>query len=517
MRPFLLTGLISAILFTPVFSKDFFEIYDLTFTEKLILYHVEDINHDNLKDILVLLSTENEPAEEKHFSVFFQTEQGFSGVPNQTFKLDEQVILFDLGDVVGDFSKEFIFFTRHGLFYYALSDTGFVLEPTKLLSVDSMFMLGNNHLSSNWNFVADLNGDHIDEILIPKITGCNIYFRNPATEKWLLQEIPLAVESKASGFYEPRFSVGNRASAAYSPPYIFFEDFNSDGRRDLMAVYTGSLAIFIQDERGFFSREQHRVALKPAEIWHGAKIRRTRISDKSIRIYLMKIRDLNQDGIIDAVYIRVSTKESVVNPTTEVEIYYGKRRSASDEIDDVYFSRDPDQIIEPGGTQLVLDIVDLNHDQKIDLIIPVVKVGLMNIINMLLTRRVEIHAETYLMNSVGLYEEKPNIKIKLVVKFTYRGGATAPVYEVADFNGDGHLDIMSSLEEKKLVFFWGSEKNVLDKTIGSKFNVFLPQNGDLVKAIELNGDNKSDVIINYGEDNAVHMNLRKTLRILLAK
>jgi len=517
MLHFLLTGLISAILFTPVFPKDLFKIYDLTFTEKLLLYHVEDLNHDNLKDILVLLSTENQQSEEKRFSVFFQTEQGFSGVPNQTFKLDEQVILFDLGDVVGDFRKEFVFFARQGLFYYPLSDSGFVLEPCKLLNVDSIFMLGNNHILSNWNFVADLNGDHIDEILIPKITGCNIYFRNRTTEQWLLQEIPLAVESKASGFYEPRFSVGNKASADYSTPYIFFEDFNSDGRRDLMAAYTGSLVIFIQDERGLFSKEKQIVALKPAEIWQGAKIRRTRISDKSIRIYLMKIRDLNQDGIIDAVYIRVSTKESVVNPKTQVEIHYGKRRAAKGESDDVYFDLEPDQVIEPGGTQLVLDIVDLNHDQKIDLMIPVIKVGLMNIINMLLTRRVEIHTETYLMNSAGLYDEKPDIKTKLVVKFSYRGGATAPVYEVADFNGDGHLDILSSLEEKKLVLFWGNEKDVLDKMIGSKFNVFLPQNGDLVKAIELNGDNKSDVIINYGEDNAVHMNLRKTLRILLAK
>ncbi|MCH8019858.1 hypothetical protein IH785_08355 [candidate division KSB1 bacterium] len=516
MRPFLLTSIILAILVTPVSSKDLFQIYDLTFSEKLILYHVEDLNHDNLKDILVLLSTESQPSAEKCFSVFFQTEQGFSGVPDQTFKLDEQIIVFDLGDVVGDFSKEFVFFTQQGLFYYPIRDNRFILKARKLFDTDSMFMLGNNHLSSNWNFVADLNGDHIDEILIPKITGCNIYFRNLATEEWLLQEIPLAAESKASGFYEPRFSVGNKASADYSTPYIFFEDFNSDGRRDLMAAYTGSLAIFLQDERGFFSKKKQSVALKPAEIWHGAKIRRTRISDKSIRIYLMKIKDLNQDGIIDAVYIRVSTKESVVNPKTQVEVHYGKRRAANGQSDDVYFSREPDQVIEPGGTQLVLDIVDLNHDQKIDLIIPVVKVGLMNIISMLLTRRVEIHAETYLMNSDGLYEEKPNIKIKLVVKFTYRGGATAPVYEVADFNGDGHLDIMSSLEEKKLVFFWGNKKNVLNKTIGSRFNVFLPQNGDLVKAIELNGDNKSDVIINYGEDNAVNTNLKKTLRVLLA-
>jgi len=77
MPHFLLTGLISAILFTPVFPKDLFKIYDLTFTEKLLLYHVEDLNHDNLKDILVLLSTENQQSEEKHFSVFFSDRAGF--------------------------------------------------------------------------------------------------------------------------------------------------------------------------------------------------------------------------------------------------------------------------------------------------------------------------------------------------------------------------------------------------------------------------------------------------------
>lgn len=514
MRKFLF---ITLILFTPVFSKDLFEIYDLTFSEKLIFYHVEDLNHDNLKDILVLLSHDTGLSEEKHFSVFLQTEQGFSGIPDQEFRLEDQVILFDLGDVAGDFSKEFVFITQEGLFYYSLGDKGFVLKPHKLLDVNSIFMLGNNHSFGNWNFVADLNNDHIDEVLIPRITGCNIYFRNRATEDWILQEIPLGPESQASGFYEPRFSVGNIGSATYSTPFIFFEDFNSDGRKDLMAVYTRSLSVFIQDDQGFFLKEKQSVALKPAEIWHGAKIRRTRIGDKSIRIYLMKITDLNQDGIIDAVYIRVSTKKSVVNPKTVVEVHYGKRDAANGETNDVYFNREPDQIIEPGGTQLVLDILDLNHDQKIDLMIPVVKVGLLNIINMLLTKRVEIHAETFLMNSAGLYDEKPSIKNKLSVKFSYRGGATAPAYEVADFNGDGYLDILSSQEEKRLVFFWGNEKDVLDETIGSKFNVFLPQNGDLVKAIELNGDNKSDVIVNYGEDNAIHTNLKKTLRIFLAK
>lgn len=496
-------------------SGDLFRLCDLRFEGDLLLYHVEDLNNDGLKDALIVThhSSQNQPVE-RRVNLYLQNEAGFSERPLQTFSLDQTIILFDLGDVIGDVKKELVFLKNNGIFYYSFNESGFMLTPRKLLEVESVFMLPNR-APVKWELVADINGDYVDEILIPKLTRVEIYFREPGNN-WHINDLPIGMESKVSGMYDARFSVGNYAEAIYTTPFLQTEDFDADGRKDLLAVYRDSLLIFCQEENGYFDQKcRQNIPLHFGEIWRGAKIQRVKIADESERFYLMRIKDLNHDGTLDAVGIRVSTIESVVNPSTDVRIYFG-RRDLSNSHDRVFFSNTPDQIIQPDGTQLVLDIVDLNHDQKFDLMIPVIKIGLQNIVKMLLTRSVEIRADIFMMNQQSHYPKKPDTAIKMVVKFSYRGGATSPVYEVADFDGDGYLDILSSISEKTLAIFPGQKKSGISDRIGPKFNVLLPQNGEMVRAMDLNSDKKSDIVITYNEDNALHQELTNVLRVLLA-
>jgi hypothetical protein len=368
---------------------------------------------------------------------------------------------------------------------------------------------------TKWDLVADINGDYRDELLLPKLNHIDIYFRAPGGN-WFINELPVAMEARVSGMYDPRFSVGNYAEAVYTTPFLLTEDFDADGRKDLLAVYKDSLLVFLQKETGYFAqRPRQTLPLHFGDIWRGAKIQRVRIADESERFRLMRVKDLNGDGVLDAAIARVSTKESMVNPATDVRIYCG-RRDSSDSKQLIYFAETPDQIIRPDGTQLVLDIVDINRDGKLDLVIPAIKVGLQNIVKMLLTRTVEIRADIFLMNQEGRYPKKPDLDIRMVVGFSFRGGATSPVYEIADFNGDGYLDILSSISEKTLAIFLGNDKKGLDTKIGPKFNVLLPQNGEMVRAMDLNSDNRCDVVITYNEDNALHQNLVNVLRVLLA-
>ncbi|MFQ5603757.1 MAG: FG-GAP repeat domain-containing protein [bacterium] len=496
--------------------KELYHTYDLQFEGELGSYHIEDLNNDGLKDILLILKKKAEnPGQERWISVYLQKPNGFDGKPSQEFKVSDDIILYDIGDVQGDFQKEFVFFTSSGVYFYPFKQNQLDLTPQRLFAAQSIFMLSNKNRLQNWNFVADLNGDFVDEVIVPHFTRCDIYFRNPESRNWLINEVPLRAETKVSGFYDPRFSVGNKTEAQYAMPYIALQDFNADGRKDLIGIYQDSLVVYCQDNLGYFAKEcHHKIDLFFGEIWKGAKIQRTRIGDKSERTFLKKILDLNHDGLLDVVSIRVSTKKSFVNPYNEVRIHLGKKDS-TDSIDRVFFEKEPDQIIQPGGTQLVLDILDLNRDGRYDLIIPVVNVGLKNIISMLLTKSVEIQAEVYLMNKRGFYPEKPDMKNSLVVRFSYRGGATSPVYEIADFNGDGLLDILSSLDEKMLIFFWGSEK-ILDSKVSAKYLTHLPQNGEMVRAMHLNSDKKCDIVITYNEDNSRHKELESTLRILIA-
>jgi hypothetical protein len=499
------------------FTAELFRTYNLEFQGKIDSYYVEDLNNDGLKDFVIFTRRgELENSKDRWLLLYFQNEEGFASRPDQSFKLADQVILFDFGDVIGDLKKELVFFARGGIFYYSLSDTGFALSSQRLFETDSIFMLSDKKTLRTWNFVSDLNGDHVEEILVPKITKCVIYFRNPESSGWLINEVPLSTEARVFGHYDKRFSVGSKAEASYSTPDIVLEDFNSDGRKDLIGVYRDSLVVFRQDETGYFSQQSfQKIDLDFGNIWRGAKIQKTYLGQKSERRFLMRIVDLNDDGILDVVGTRISTKESFISPKTEVRIYFGKSNS-NNSLTSYYFDQEPDQVIKPGGTQMVLDLMDLNHDQKIDMIIPVVKVSLTRIIRMLLTKTVELEAEFYLMDSDGLYPQKPNLKTKMVVRFSFRGGAASPVYEIEDFNGDGHLDILSSQDEKRLIIFWGDEKNVINASVGAKFNVLLPQNGELVKAMDLNADDRGDVVITYEEVDAYREKLKNVVKILMA-
>ncbi|MFQ5706683.1 MAG: FG-GAP repeat domain-containing protein [bacterium] len=501
-----------------LWSAGLFKIYELHYTGQFKAYHLEDLNHDGLKDV-ILVSTRGAEngAAGRWLSIYLQNRQGFTPQPQQSFELEDQVILFDIGDVVGDQNNEFVYFAEDGLYYYALGDSGYVLKPTRLFKTDSIFMLSDKRSIHSWNFVADLNGDGVDEVLVPKITKIDIHFRDPDKTGWLVNEVAMGMQPTVSGYFNRRFSVGSKVEASYATPFLLYQDFDADGRKDLLGVYHDSLLVFCQKQSGFFSQEcQQRIPLDYGDIWRGGKIQRTHLGDKSEQQFLMKIQDLNGDGVVDIISTRVSTKESFISPKNEVLVYFGKRRRHN-ATTAVYFDPEPDQVIRPGGNQIVLDIVDLNKDGKSDFIIPVVKVGLKNLIKMLLTKRVELEAEIYLMGEDDLYPKKPDRQTKMVVRFSFKGGAASPVYEIADFNGDGNLDIMTSMEEKRLVLFRGNKKNILDASPGNRFNVILPQSGDMVYAEELNGDGKSDLVITYDEDEAGPKKVRNVLRVLLTR
>ncbi len=500
-----------------LFSKDLFNIYDLKYQGEFLAYHVNDLNNDQLKDILILQKQHNLEKQKEHWlSVYFQNEEGFSPSPVQHFKLPGQIIAFDIGDVSGDARKELVYFSRNGLSYYSPTDSGFTLTSSRLIESSSLFMLPGDYASFSFDFVRDVNADGVDDLLVPDVRHFDFYFRKQANASWQRNRIPLLPESSYSGFYNSRYSVGHRVNAVYSVPYLTFADFNSDSRDDVIAVYRDSLVVHLLKEDGLFDQEPLcRLPINFGEIWRGGKIQRTRWGDDSIKKHLMRLVDLDGDGLLDAVVVQKSTRKSIMRPATDVRIHFG-RTDRSNSPASLYFLDEPDQIVRPGGTQLILDILDFNKDGRSDLLLPVVKVGLGNIIRVLLTKNIKIQAETYFLGEDRKYPQSPDQVNELMVSFTYRGGATSPVYELADFNADGLLDILGSIKENTLVFVHGKQNSGFKKNIGNRFHVPLPQNGERVGAINLNRDKKADIVINYAESNPRIKELKKVLRILLA-
>lgn len=496
----------------------YFNIFDLPYSGEFLIYHAEDLNNDQLADILVFSRRRTASnKEERWLSVFIQTKDGYSEKANQSFKLPENLILFDTGDIAGDANIELVFFTTGALQYFSFKNDCFNLQAEKLLEVESIFMLSDRKTIRRWDFVKDFNGDGYDDIFIQQITKAIIYLRMPIEKTWQQNEIPLSTESRVYGYFDQRFSVGHKADAMYSTPYILSEDFNLDRRKDLLGIYNDSLVVFTQNENRLFDPNSYvHLALDFGEIWRGAKIQRTHLDDKSEKRYLMRIKDINNDSLIDIVSTCLSTKESLINPKTEVRIHYGKKY-AHNGTTAIKFSKKPDQVIEPEGSMMVLDLLDINFDNRDDLIIPFIKIGVSQIIKILLTRSVSIEAAHYLMREDGRFPEKSNGKNTLNAKFSFKGGAASPVYEIDDFNGDNYYDVLSSSDEERLLIYWGEKGKFTQESVGEKFNIPLPQDGTLVRAQDLNNDKRCDVILVYDEDDLGRKKLPRVVRVLLVK
>ncbi len=511
----LVTALFGLMLWQPciLLSKDMFRAFDLPCSGKFLRYHIEDLNNDGLKDLMLLQRRGVAGESTRSISIFTQRADGFAVTALQEFELDDSTVLFDVGDVTGDGTKEFVFITPGSVQFYSWTEAGFALSAIPLLRRESAFMLHDMNSTVTFDFVRDVNGQGPDEVFIPGIRQASIFYWMES--QWQEHHLALRADVDYGVGFNGRFSAGARAIAAYATPYITWQDFNRDNQEDLVAIYRDSLVVLCQNADGIITDSlRFQTPLDYGEIWQGDKIHRTRIGDDSVRRYLMRVIDLNNDGLLDIVASRVSTEESIMNPTTELMIHFGRPVSL-DSGRGLSFSAVPDQVVRPVGTQLVLDILDLNQDGRYDLLVPAVRVGLANLVRMLLTKSLVIENSGYIMDEKNTYPDKPDFKTKLRMKFSYSGGATSPVYEVADFTGDGRLDMMSS-ETNRLVLFPGQAGGAFSSTVARRQDIVLPQDGELVTALHINGDAKADLLIKYNDDARIRPEFRNLIRILLA-
>jgi hypothetical protein len=493
-----------------------YRILDIEPKAGFISYHIEDLNNDGYKDIILMIVSDSSATTKHQLDFYLQTADGIPDRPDLEIVLSMDVVLFDFGDVSGDNTSELVYITPDGVFFQMLDFPGSSLSEDALSDIPSIFMLPNQSTPACWDFVRDLNGDGIVEILIPSLTETTILYRHPFTEDWQRTDLPIPAMAEFQVANHGRYSVGMHSKGLYSMPFLQVADYNEDGLQDLLAVYPDHLRVLCQDKSGKFSAGSlEQIPLKHGKLWDGSKIQRNRLGEESLRNHLMKVVDLDSDGMLDLVAIRLSTQKSILNPESDVRIFRGKRNDNGSQTL-VRFSDQPDQILRTKGTQLVLDIQDINHDGKYDLLIPAVEIGFKNFVTMLLSRSIEVGVEVYLMAANGTYPDKPSQLVSMNMKFHYRGGAMSPVYELADFNGDGLTDILTSQEEKRLLCFYGDPENVFDSSVSEKFNIILPQDGEKVMALEMNGDTKSDLIINYDEPNPYLHDLGGKIRFLLS-
>ena len=144
MRGILITVLAATLLLghaCPVGAGDdeTFDVYKLSVAGELLQHWVEDLNIDGRKDILTVHRKGLRPDETRWISIFWQSpERGFATAADQSWEIDLDAAVLDIGDVAGDYRKEICYLTNSGVRYYPIGESTYQTEPVRLLDAQGL-------------------------------------------------------------------------------------------------------------------------------------------------------------------------------------------------------------------------------------------------------------------------------------------------------------------------------------------------------------------------------------------
>jgi len=487
--------------------KAFFKVSQIKIPGKFSGYFWQDLDGDGLSDIVVF--------KKKQWLIYFQEPSGFGSQPNQRLRFDDSMLVFDFGEIDQRPGKELVYHTKHGMKYYTINGKQIDKTPNQFIDHASIFGIFSEHPDKKvfrWNFIQDYNQDGLDDIIIPMVDRYAIYNRTTAGGFNLMTELEGETYSR---LYPMRYG-RNTLYGGFSTREIMVFDYNRDGRQDIVSVGKKALKIFFQDENRMFPSKPGKIAKLPFKTKEGMGGYVERSGKGKEQIRLNNAADLNNDGLLDLVAHKISLKQSLLNPKSQIRIYMGKEDKKSPGTGAVYI-KTPDQIIISEGTQLSAFTMDLNGDKRQELIIPTLQLGLLRIVKMLITSSATLDIKFYVMKDQRRYNEIPILNKDVSIKYSFSDGLTSlfiPSIE-HDFNGDGLRDLLASEDRDEILIFFGQKQNLFNEDPDVTFEVPLPKNGTKVKAGDINGDGKSDIMISYDNDDEDGRSTR-IIRVLMA-
>jgi hypothetical protein len=487
---------------SPGSGEEAFKLSTLSVADKLLYVEDEDLNLDGLNDILIVHRKGLRPDETRWVSVFWQMEDGgFSTAADQSWEIDSLAISLDIGNVAGDDRREICVLTPSGVSYYPINGGQYVDRLEVLFETQGLLgVFPSKRGIPVIDFVRDWNGDGLDEVAVFKFAGLSIFHPDSAgaytIENALEMELRTGVGRVTS---EGELDHTPGLWMSYSYPAMRLLDFDGDGLEDLCATRQGWLRVYRRKDDGFFAAEP------VIDRFFDVLTQKEKI--EGIANVQTLVYDLTNDGFGDAIVTK-QTAKGLSNFRGVINVFHGSAEG---------FSDTPEQVIISEGTASALSFIrDVNGDDRLDLILPSVKISISAIIRFLVTRSIPINFNIFLLQEDNRFSERPDFTKEVKFKIDFSGDSDTQAMDLdGDYNGDRRKDFVFGTGETELSVYLG-EPGHDDRLFSKKpvAKVEAEAYGEL-ESPDLNNDGYSDMIIFYPNSKdkkgmvQVLMNLRK--------
>jgi hypothetical protein len=434
---FLLLTLILGMLANTAWSQPFAS-YDLRVNGTIISMIAADLRGERRQDLMVISRTGTFPKEVRWVSVFWQQEGGrFNTHPDLVWEMDPEATVIDVGALGPERDrKSIVYLTGSEVRAYQLTD-GVPPTPTTLLKIPTLTVFPEPDDLPSLPLIQDWKGTGQPWLGIPQFGQLTLYpiaqggLQEPGESVKLYQPVLLFGAAR-----EHRLIRDYALQLTYRLPQLFVRDFNGDGRADLLAAWQDHLAVYLQGSTG-------RLAQEPSQTFH-FDVRSEQ--ERTLRLVNISplIEDLDGDGRADLILTKMTGR--VTDRRLVTSVYLNRTGS---------LPAQPHVRIEHDGFATTLYAQDVNGDGRRDLVFPVAKIGVRNLIRNLLTDRVDITLLAHLYRESGTYHNTPDWTRNFSYQIDMSDGVMLqgmwPNLD-GDFDGDGKADLLVAGNDEIAVY-----------------------------------------------------------------
>jgi len=441
----------AAILALALISNEDPTTYTLETTRNVWDVTAADIDGNGATDILALCSDEETYPLEKNVSVFLAPAPGIFGIkPDYEMALPSESGAAFLAEVDGQAPPELVVTNVHGAEVYSFQDGKFVEIAAPRFS--SLLPSGSRHPRFLPEAAHDLNKDGTDEWLIPVPGG---YVIRTMEDEVAMVRCDVSSEVR-SGTSSEILYISHRVPKAH----VFETGADSE---HAIAFLTDEFADFAYGD-GWEKHKRFEIPINLADKW-----------DTSV---LMD--DLSGDGLPDLV---VTQTEGTLNVTVLTQVYIAQEPYT--------YPEEPSATFQTKGAFAQPVIMDVNGDERLDMVYLKVPFGLKFFANFLLRKKVGIKVEVYLYGDGG-YPQEPNYTTGLTIDAP--DGREEIAYTFGDFNGDGRIDASLGSGSEKLEIYLGEDDRLISKSPWKTFDI-VPFG--VARTHRLDTNTRDDLIIHH--------------------
>ena len=289
-------------------------------------------------------------------------------------------------------------------------------------------------------------------------------------------------------------------------------DYNQDGRNDLVFWNADHFDVYRQEANGVFSAVAETFTVDIPFDTDGAYSIAFDFSGENMfslifgfrentkRRVLHTFQDLNGDGVADLV-IHALEGRSLGNQRSRYEVHFGAPTPNG-----TVFARDVSMLIQPRGTAGGLlpwgyasqRLEDFDGDGQMDILFQNVQTGLVGMSRAMVGKSIAIDLEFYRMKD-GISPDKPTTRrpVRPAIDIFEKERVLFPVVLLGDVNGDGRSDLLVGKKWKEMHVFLGIPGPDLFARKPQKVAVAMPNDERNARLVDLNKDNKKDILIYY--------------------